>query len=297
MATISIIIPVYNTAQYVAECLDSVLAQSFKDIEIVCVNDGSTDNSVAILKKYQKKDKRIKVITQKNKGLSGARNAGLKAATGKWVCFLDSDDILPPKALEVLYGGVQKTGCQIVASRVLSRVFEQKSVKPQYTIHNGLRDFVRDPKIFSSACNKLYEAKLFCTQRFKEGMLFEDWPVMTILFGRVDKYATTDVPCYIYRQNNASITRSSFSVKKIDGYVQGVRMVYQAYKGTKQLKVARKRMAVAVKMLVNKVYRAKDKALVKPLLKGLNGLFGDRVIAKSDLPIKTRWRLFLLKLQ
>ena len=136
MATISIIIPVYNTAQYLAECLDSVLAQGFKDIEIICVNDGSTDNSAAILKKYQKKDKRIKVITQKNKGLSGARNAGLKAATGKWVCFLDSDDILPPDALAVLYGGVQKTGCKIVASRVLSRDFEQKCVKPKYTIHN-----------------------------------------------------------------------------------------------------------------------------------------------------------------
>ena len=166
-----------------------------------------------------------------------------------------------------------------------------------YLTWDGLKDFVRDPKIFSSAWNKLFHRDLFASMRFKEGMLFEDWPVMTILFGRVDKYATTNVPCYIYREDNTSITRSSFSLKKIDSYIEGIHMVYQAYKNTKHLAYARKRMAVAVKMLVNKVYRSKDRKLIEPLMSSLNGLFGHKIISKGDLPLKTRLRLFLLKLR
>ena len=98
----SVIIPVYNVEKYLRECLDSVLDQSFPDWEAVCVNDGSTDGSAAILDEYAGKDSRVKVISQPNGGLSAARNTGLKAASGEYVLFLDSDDWLEPQALEVL---------------------------------------------------------------------------------------------------------------------------------------------------------------------------------------------------
>ena len=98
----SIIIPIYNVAQYLPKCLDSVLAQTCADFEAVCVNDGSTDNSLEILEEYQKKDLRIKVVSQQNGGLSAARNTGLNHAEGDYVFFLDSDDWIEPVTLKIL---------------------------------------------------------------------------------------------------------------------------------------------------------------------------------------------------
>jgi glycosyltransferase involved in cell wall biosynthesis len=99
---ISVIIPVYNVEQYLHDCLDSVVAQSYSDYEIICVNDGSTDGSLEILCEYQKKYSKIIVITQQNKGLSGARNAGIEAAKGDYLFFLDSDDWIEPTTIEIL---------------------------------------------------------------------------------------------------------------------------------------------------------------------------------------------------
>lgn len=100
---ISIIIPIYNTEQYIQQCLNSIVNQTLQDIEIICVNDGSTDNSLKIIEQYAKKDTRIKVVTQKNKGQSAARNAGLNIANGEYIGFVDSDDFIEPNMYEKLY--------------------------------------------------------------------------------------------------------------------------------------------------------------------------------------------------
>lgn len=303
MAKISVIIPVYNTERYLRECLDSVVNQSFQDIEIICVNDGSTDHSAEILNEYAQKDSRIQIVSQVNQGLSAARNAGLDVATGAWITFIDSDDALPHDALKILYAVAEKTGCQIVASRSRLSMAQYHAMSKDTMLDpcsncckwQGLQDFVQDKKVFSSACNKLYATSLFASQRFKVGMLFEDWPVITILFGKVDAYATTDIPCYVYREDNQSITRSSFSEKKLRSYIQGTRMVYEAYKNSAQLNSARKRIAVAIKMLVNKVYRSKDKQLSALLIQEMQALFAEHIIAPKNLVWKTRWRLWRLK--
>lgn len=111
---ISVIIPVYNVEDYLVECLDSVSNQSFKDIEIICVNDGSTDMSPKILDDYVKKDSRIKIITQENNGLGHARNTGLKYAAGEYVLFVDSDDFLCENALEELYSNASSNNSDVV---------------------------------------------------------------------------------------------------------------------------------------------------------------------------------------
>ena len=100
MVKISVIIPVYNVENYLEESLDSIINQTFTDLEIICVNDGSTDNSPSILNNYANKDSRINIINQENKGLSAARNSGLDVATGDYIYFFDSDDILELTALE-----------------------------------------------------------------------------------------------------------------------------------------------------------------------------------------------------
>lgn len=114
MAKVSILIPVYNVENYIEQCLESVIAQTLKDIEIICVNDGSTDFSLDILKKYAVKDSRIKIINKENGGLPSARNAGLDAATGEYISFVDSDDYVQSNMMSVLYKNAKKTKAEIV---------------------------------------------------------------------------------------------------------------------------------------------------------------------------------------
>lgn len=111
---VSVIIPVYNVAQYLRQCLDSVTGQTLRDIEIICVNDGSTDGSPAILEEYREKDGRITVISRENGGISAARNCGMEHARGKYVYFLDSDDYLDPEALETLVRCAEENDAEVV---------------------------------------------------------------------------------------------------------------------------------------------------------------------------------------
>jgi len=285
--------------------LDSVLGQSFKDIEVICINDGSMDHSEDILREYAQKDERIKVLTQQNKGQSAARNAGLEIAGGEWIVFVDSDDALPPDALSTLWNIEERTGVKVVASRARFTMYEEplkefpkQSPEVSYCIKTGgLADFVRDNRIFSSPWNKLFRADLFHEIRFPEGMVFEDWPMMTVLFGKIDSYATTDIPCYIYRESNTSTIRSSFTERKVDCYLRGIRIVYDAFNGTDKIKYAQARIAVAIKMVVNKVYHANDHALSAHTLAEINKLFEEHITSKHLLPLKTRWRLWQLKHQ
>ena len=112
---ISVIIPVYNTEQYLEECINSVINQTFKNLEIICINDGSTDNSLNILEKYAQKDSRIKIINQENKGVAQARNSGISICTGKYVFFLDSDDWINVNSLELLFNEAENKNAVIVA--------------------------------------------------------------------------------------------------------------------------------------------------------------------------------------
>lgn len=114
MPLVSIIVPIYNVEQYLAECLDSLVNQTLKDIEIICVNDGSPDNSADIVREYIQADSRIKLIEQENRGLSGARNTGLKVAKGEYVYFMDSDDWLEADAMDICYQVAVTKGVDVV---------------------------------------------------------------------------------------------------------------------------------------------------------------------------------------
>ena len=115
MPKVSIIVPVYNVEKYLRQCLDSVLNQTFQEFEAICINDGSTDSCAQILDEYAKKDSRIKVITQDNKGLSEARNTGLKHVQGDYVFFLDSDDSIHPQCLDICHSFIQKDNADMVS--------------------------------------------------------------------------------------------------------------------------------------------------------------------------------------
>lgn len=298
MPQISVIIPVYNTEKYLPACLDSVCSQTFQDIEIICVNDGSTDKSGEILAKYAEQDKRIVIINQENKGLSGARNTGIQKTNGQYICFVDSDDRLPNFALQTLHQIAQTTDADVVMSekRLSHPVLSSGAV--HWQVHtNIMEDFVNNPDIFSSACNKLYRGDLIKNQSFIEGIYFEDWPFLTTLMGKIKKFATTQTPCYIYREDNESTTRSPFTTKKVDSYITGIRYVYDFYKDRPELKLVQKRMAVAAKMMINKVYHSEDRAIQNYALPQLNSLFNEKIISKSNLPLKSFMRYWIMKKQ
>ena len=125
MPEVSVIVPVYNVEAYVAKCIDSILAQTFTDYELILVNDGATDGSPAILHEYAGKDPRISVIDKPNGGLSDARNAGMKQASGTYLCFIDSDDFIEPQMLEKTVRKLHETDADIITSRgLIEEAFE-----------------------------------------------------------------------------------------------------------------------------------------------------------------------------
>ena len=137
---VSVIIPVYNVEQYLNQCLDSVINQTLKDIEIICVDDGSTDNSFKMLEEYAQKDNRIKVIHQKNKGAAAARNEGLYIAQGKYLSFLDSDDFFEIDMLEQMYNCAEKYNTDIVVCK--SKVISNGIIKD----NTNIKDFLLPKK-------------------------------------------------------------------------------------------------------------------------------------------------------
>lgn len=174
MAKVSVIIPVYNTEHYLRHCLDSVLSQSLKDIEVICVDDGSTDGSREIIQEYARKDGRIKVIQEENKGSMSARKAGAKLASGQYVGYVDSDDWIDPEMYDALYQVAEQNHADMVSSGYF---FEGNYITEHYDgIREGLYDenemeYLRENAIYSlaeedvglrgSLCCKLFRTDLF----------------------------------------------------------------------------------------------------------------------------------------
>ena len=293
MPKISVIIPIYNAEPWLAGCLDSVLAQSDQDFEIICVNDGSTDNSASLLTEYAERDKRIRVRTQKNQGQSVARNVGLDMAQGDYIFFLDADDTLPRHALAVLLKMVEKTQAPIAVSRFFKTGTVRKNTcrirRP------ALKCFVRDRRVFSTPCNKLYRSDILKDSRFIPNIYFEDWPFLTILFGQIPFYADTDTPCYVYNDKNVSTIRSPFTEKKTDSYLTGIKAVADFYRDRPDRALARRRIAVAVKMMVAKVYKTRDKGLARYLLQKMKPLFQNKTLVWWSLSPKTLYRLWRMR--
>lgn len=162
MPKISVIIPVYNVEKYLSECLDSVINQTFSDIEIICINDGSTDNSEKILKKYAKKDKRIKIISQNNSGVVTARNKAIASAKSEYIYPLDSDDIITPDCLEKLYNAIISGKGDIITNRVM------------YFGRENYEFVLPKPNKYNMAhCNCLVNAALFKKSDFEKSSGFD----------------------------------------------------------------------------------------------------------------------------
>ncbi len=219
---ISIIIPIYNVEKYLSRCLDSVIRQTYKNIEIILVNDGSTDDSGVICEKYQKKDSRIHYIKQENGGLSAARNTGMKNAHGEYFIFIDSDDYVNVHFVEELYSASMNTNADMAVCNY-KIVYEQKvDIFKQET---SLLEVVEENKfdnlynkrstVTTVAWNKLYKKELFDKIKYPDGKLHEDEYVIPYLLEKVKRITYTNCKYYYYYQRPNSIT-GSYGMKRLD---------------------------------------------------------------------------------
>ena len=221
---ISIIVPVYQVEAYLRRCLDSIINQTYKNLEIILVEDGSKDGSPAICEEYAKKDNRIKVFNQQNQGASVARNYGLDVATGEYVGFVDSDDWIEPEMYEKLYAAlVQKQADIEVTGYFLETTSESKTVsveeKRYGTPVNFLEGTILDKNAAISAVwSKLYKRQIFDTVRFVPDIRCEDNICMVDLFGKNPKVAFAEGYFYHYNKLNEQSVTCQVEPKMEYGY-------------------------------------------------------------------------------
>lgn len=220
---ISIVIPVYNVAELLGRCVDSVLAQTYQNLEIILIDDGSTDSSRELCDAYARQDSRIRVIHQTNHGLSAARNAGLAAASGEFISFVDSDDAIAPTLIEHLLDPclahhLDLSICSFAefSSNLPLLDAEPASGTRLTTIIDTLTNMLLDRGFTVSAWGKLYARSIFHEVHFPVGRLYEDVGTTYRLVLQCDKIAISDSPLYFYYQNPDSITQQPFSNQKLD---------------------------------------------------------------------------------
>lgn len=211
---VSLIIPVYNVEAYLRECLDSVINQSYSNLEIIIVNDGSTDGSLNVCEEYAAKDERIRVISQKNGGLSSARNTGLDSAKGLYIGFIDSDDSVHTTFVECLMDAISESKSRIAVcdfSSDIKQLANMDNGKVILSSNEAVSGLLDDYGYKCFAWNKLYQKELFTDERFPVGKIYEDIKIMYRLFARVSTIAYVKQPLYYYRQRSNSITKSRFT--------------------------------------------------------------------------------------
>ncbi len=218
MYCISVIIPVFNVERYLEECINSIIHQTYKNMEIILIDDGSTDRSGSICDDYAKKDNRIKVVHQENCGLSRARNVGLEIAKGDYIGFVDSDDYINNDMYEFLLQLAIKTNADIAICGTYYKHFIHKCQAEEmvYSSEEAIKIMLSESKFNTSAWDKLYKVELFNNIRYPDGKIYEDLDTTYRLFHIANKIVYNSTPKYYYRNNLESIMHRSFNYKNLD---------------------------------------------------------------------------------
>ncbi|MGN0251603.1 MAG: glycosyltransferase family 2 protein [Oliverpabstia sp.] len=225
---VSVIIPVYNGKRFLKECIDTVLEQTYQNLEIILIDDGSTDDSPGICDTYALKDNRIKVIHQRNQGVAVARNTGLENATGEYIVFIDSDDFINKRMIEKLYIVLKETNADMsicnfkyVSENGNEIDIKQTAIKNEELCAEGIIDklFQENNCGYIVAWNKMYKKELWRQIQYPIGLVHEDEAVIHRLFAECKKVVTIPDELYYYRQVSGSIMHSERNEKKLDKYL------------------------------------------------------------------------------
>ncbi|HFQ0673997.1 TPA: glycosyltransferase family 2 protein, partial [Enterococcus faecium] len=222
MCEISIIVPVYKVEKYLRKCVDSILAQTFTDFEVILVDDGSPDNSGKICDEYAEKDNRVRVIHKENGGLSSARNAGIDVARGKYLGFVDSDDYIDEDMYEILYENLKIHDADISSVELIPFYgdrYKKANKEKKVIILNkkeAIKSVLEGTQFYAYAWNKLYRKELFKDNRYLDGKTFEDAYIIIDLLFQTEKIVVSNEEKYFYLQRNDSIMGKSFSMNNFD---------------------------------------------------------------------------------
>jgi glycosyltransferase involved in cell wall biosynthesis len=220
---ISVIVPVYNVEQYLDKCLESIVNQTYRNLEILLVDDGSPDNCPTMCDEWADKDLRVKVIHKKNGGLSSARNTGLDHCSGEYVGFIDSDDWIDLRFFETLYTNLEEDGSDISVVGVW-KVFEtyqksqtEKFSRTTFTGEEALHNFLYfKNNLAGGVTDKIFKTELFDKVRFPEGLQAEDRYVHAVIYSRIQKLSFDPVPMYYYLTRENSICTSDLNPHTFD---------------------------------------------------------------------------------
>jgi glycosyltransferase involved in cell wall biosynthesis len=294
---ISVIIPVYNVEKYLYRCIDSVLTQSYTNLEIILIDDGSPDKCPEICDKYAKKDSRIQVIHQHNKGPSSARNAGLNIMSGQYVTFLDSDDFWHSDFLKILYSECISNSCDITECEYIHGT---QSEFPPIPIDYSFQLYQKNIFILYKAktitWGKLYKSNLWSDIRFPIGKYYEDDFTTWKLYYKARQIALINIPLYYYFINQNSTMQKNIKTVKmdfVDAYIE--RLDFFSKKGEKQLyNISKERLCTNLMLTYIGITDRKNN---KKGLDDLLRLFNENVVEILwclDISLKTRifYRLF-----
>lgn len=229
MPKISVIVPIYKTEKYLDKCIESIVNQTYTDIEIILVDDGSPDNCPAMCDEWAKKDARIKVIHKENGGLSDARNAGIDIACGEYIGFVDGDDCILPAMYEKLYSAIEATKADI---SICGYLFVDEDLNqldaPDYIspiknevldTYGAIQKLCTEEKYwyYTTSVNRLYRKYLFNEIRFPKGVLHEDEYTSHRFYDACKTVACIEDCLYLYVQRSNSIMTSTYSIRRLDG--------------------------------------------------------------------------------
>lgn len=222
---VSIIVPVYNVENYLENCIESILNQTLQDIELILVNDGSTDGCRKICDEYAKKDNRITVIHKDYGGVSSARNAGLDISKGKYIGFVDSDDYVDLEMYDKLYKLCESNNSDIAVCK-LGRVINGKLINNEENLfikdlnnNEAIEELFKGILYRFSLCNKLFKKSCFKEISFPEGRIHEDLSTTYKLFANADKVTYTNYIGYFYVKRNNSILTKTYNEKRIEAFI------------------------------------------------------------------------------
>ena len=243
MELVTVVVPIYNVKNYLDNCVKSIVNQTYKNLEIVLVDDGSKDGSEYVCEKWKEIDSRIITVHQKNAGLSAARNTGINVSTGEYISFVDSDDVIHPRFIELLVLSLKEYEADIAVCSV-----KRVEVKEEYSFAEDIlcestvvkndeiwdRFYLADRKCdMNVAWNKIYRKELFETIRYPVGRLHEDEATTYKLLFLSNVVSIVDAELYYYTKRNDSISNSKMTTKRCDDYLNAIKERLQFIKTNK----------------------------------------------------------------
>lgn len=303
---ISVVIPVFNVEKFLRKCIESVLSQTYTNIQILLINDGSTDSSGRICEEYEAKDTRVQCIHQKNAGLSEARNTGINLLKGKYVTFIDSDDYVSIYFIERLYKAIVEKEADISISNFI-RVKENEILNDSKEVHIELQVFDKMESLaalysndisyqFTTAWGKLYKSEIFDDIRYPKGRNYEDAAIAHLIYDNITTVVYADIKQYFYLTRENSITSSETYVKNDKILAVEDRMNYFKLKGYGNLYLKAKE-AYFITLMGIYVRLSSNENSVEELKKKYYSLVKENFNSNNDgesVGFRLRSRIFLL---